>query len=81
MENLFDQPAEDPKMKVVLTQLEPETELPDDDCPMSILKMAKELCDYYEAPGMNCLVFESKLMRLQMKVDKEILERNPTGGK
>lgn len=46
-----------------------------DDCPIQILKLAKEVCDYYEAPQMNATTFESKLFRLQAKVSAELKKR------
>ncbi len=43
-----------------------------DDTPKKILDAAKELVDYYDAPGMRCEIFESKLYRLGGLVEKEL---------
>ncbi len=66
---------EPPKVQNVPQYVETKVFPIPDDVPMSVLKQVQELCDYYDAPGMSCVVFEGKLNRLKAKIDKIIAER------
>lgn len=81
MENLFDENGFAHVKEEITPQLTEEDKQwlgfpePADDTPIQILKLAKEVCDYYEAPGMNAAIFESKLFRLAGKVQAELKRR------